>query len=65
MGIAKDAPEIVPDPFYPNKKHKPRMLTADLALKFDPIYSKIAKRFLENPKEFERTFAVARKILNS
>jgi len=41
------------------------MLTADLALKFDPIYSKIAKRFLENPKEFERAFAVARKILNS
>lgn len=57
--VAKDAPEIVPDPFDPNKKHKPRMLTADLALKFDPIYSKIAKRFLENPKEFERAFAVA------
>ncbi|PLV59918.1 catalase/peroxidase HPI [Thermotoga sp. KOL6] len=57
--VAKDAPEIVPDAHDPNKKHKPRMLTADLALRFDPIYSKIAKRFLENPDEFEKTFARA------
>ncbi len=57
--VAKDAPEIVPDPFDSNKKHKPRMLTADLALRFDPIYSKIARRFLENPDEFEKTFATA------
>lgn len=57
--VAKDAPEIIPDAHDPNKKHKPRMLTADLALRFDPVYSKIAKRFLENPKEFERAFAVA------
>ncbi|QJA06416.1 catalase/peroxidase HPI [Thermosulfurimonas marina] len=57
--VAKDAPEIVPDPYDPQKKHKPRMLTADLALKFDPAYSKIAKRFLENPEEFEKAFARA------
>jgi len=57
--VAPDAPEIIPDPFDPNKKYKPRMLTADLALRFDPEYSKIAKRFLENPEEFERTFAKA------
>jgi catalase-peroxidase len=57
--VAKDAPEIIPDPFDPNKKHKPRMLTADLALRFDPVYSKIAKRFLENPEEFEKAFATA------
>ncbi len=57
--VAKDAPEIIPDAYDPNKKHKPRMLTADLALRFDPVYSKIAKKSLENPKEFERAFAVA------
>jgi len=35
------------------------MLTTDLSLKMDPIYSKIAKRFLQNPKEFEEAFARA------
>ncbi len=57
--VAKDAPEIIPDPYDPNKKHKPRMLTADLALRYDENYAKIAKRFLENPEEFEKTFARA------
>jgi len=57
--VAKDAPEIIPDAHDPNKKHKPMMLTADLALRFDPIYSKIAKGFLENPEEFEKAFAMA------
>ncbi len=57
--VAKDAPEIIPDAHDHEKKHKPRMLTADLALRFDPEYAKIAKRFMENPKEFERTFAIA------
>ncbi len=57
--VAKDAPEIVPDAFDPEKKHKPMMLTADLALRYDPIYSRIAKRFLENPGEFEKAFARA------
>lgn len=57
--VAKGAPAIIPDAHDPNKKHPPMMLTADLALKFDPIYSQIAKKFLENPKEFERAFATA------
>ncbi|MCX8041493.1 MAG: catalase/peroxidase HPI [Thermodesulfobacteriaceae bacterium] len=57
--VAKDAPAIIPDAHDPNKKHPPMMLTADLALRFDPIYSQIAKRFLENPKEFEEAFAKA------
>jgi len=57
--VAKDAPEMIPDAHDPYKKHKPTMLTTDLALKADPIYSKIAKRFLENPEEFEKAFARA------
>jgi len=57
--IAKAAQPIIPDAHDPSKKHPPKMLTADLALRFDPIYSKIARRFLENPKEFEEAFAKA------
>ncbi|MCS7280706.1 MAG: catalase/peroxidase HPI [Desulfobacterota bacterium] len=57
--VAKDAPEIIPDPYDPQKKHKPTMLTSDLALRFDPDYAKIAKRFMENMDEFERAFAKA------
>jgi catalase-peroxidase len=57
--VAKDAPEIIPDAHDPNKKHKPRMLTADLALRYDEKYAEIAKRFLENPEEFEKAFARA------
>ncbi|MEM2030653.1 MAG: catalase/peroxidase HPI [Archaeoglobaceae archaeon] len=57
--VAKDAPAIIPDAHDPKKKHPPMMLTSDLALRFDPVYSKIAKRFLENPKEFEEAFAKA------
>lgn len=57
--VAKDAPEIIPDAHDPYKRHRPTMLTADLALKYDPEYAKIAKRFLENPKEFEDAFAKA------
>ena len=57
--VAKDAPEIIPDAHDPAKKHKPFMLTTDLALREDPIYEKIARRFLEDPKEFERAFARA------
>lgn len=56
---AKDAPEIIPDAYDPNKKHKPTMLTTDLALRFDPVYEKIARRFLENPEEFAKAFAKA------
>ncbi len=57
--VAKDAAKIIPDAYDPNKKHPPMMLTADLALRFDPKYSKIAKNFLENPKKFEESFAKA------
>ena len=59
--LAKDvAPEnMVVDAHDPSKKHRPMMTTADLALKFDPIYEKIARRFLENPEEFADAFARA------
>jgi len=49
----------VPDPHDPNKRRAPGMLTTDLALRFDPIYEKIARRFLENPDEFHQAFARA------
>lgn len=55
--VAKDAPEIIPDAHDPNKKHKPTMLTTDLSLRFDPVYEKIARRFLENPQEVAKAFA--------
>ncbi|MFE2188611.1 catalase/peroxidase HPI [Streptomyces sp. NPDC059455] len=57
--VAKDAPEIVPDAFDPNKKQRPTMLTTDLSLKFDPIYEPISRRFYENPQEFADAFARA------
>lgn len=57
--VAKNTPAIIPDAHDPDKKHPPMMLTADLALRFDPEYSKITRRFLENPKEFEEAFARA------
>jgi catalase-peroxidase len=44
----------VPDAHDHNVRHAPIMLTTDLSLKFDPSYQQIAKRFLENPKEFAR-----------
>ena len=57
--VAKDADAIVPDAFDPAKKHKPTMLTTDLALRFDPIYEPISRRFLENPDQFADAFARA------
>ena len=57
--VAKDGDEIVPDAFDPDKKHRPTMLTTDLALRFDPEYEKIGRRFLENPDEFRLAFAKA------
>jgi len=53
------AANMVPDAHIPNKRHAPIMFTTDLALKMDPEYQKITKRFLENPKEFELAFAKA------
>jgi catalase-peroxidase len=49
----------VPDAQDPAKRHAPGMLTTDLALRFDPAYEKIARRFYENPDQFADTFARA------
>jgi catalase-peroxidase len=49
----------VPDAHDPSKRHAPMMLTTDLALKLDPIYAPIAKRFHENPDQFAEAFAKA------
>jgi catalase-peroxidase len=59
--LAKDVDEedMVVDAHDPSKKHRPMMTTADLSLKFDPIYKPIARRYLENPEEFEDAFARA------
>ena len=57
--VAKDAGAVIPDAHDPAKKHRPRMLTTDLSLRFDPIYGPISKRFLENPQAFAEAFARA------
>ena len=57
--VAKGADNIIPDAYDANKKHKPTMLTTDLALKLDPAYEKISRRFLENPDAFADAFARA------
>jgi len=59
--LAKDVAEedMVVDAHDPTKKHRPMMTTADLSLRFDPIYEPIAKRYLENPEEFADAFARA------
>ena len=49
----------MPDAHDPSKKHAPMMFTTDLALKMDPIYAPISKRFHENPEEFADAFAKA------
>ncbi|WP_258809490.1 catalase/peroxidase HPI, partial [Klebsiella pneumoniae] len=56
---AKDAPEIIPDPFNPEKKRKPTMLVTDLTLRFDPEFEKISRRFLNDPQAFNEAFARA------
>ncbi|WP_249999344.1 catalase/peroxidase HPI [Actinoplanes sp. M2I2] len=57
--VAKTTDEIIPDAFDPAKKHKPTMLTTDLALRVDPAYEKISRRFLANPDEFALAYAKA------
>jgi catalase-peroxidase len=54
-----DSVKFVPDAHDPTKRHAPIMFTTDIALREDPAYRKIAKRFQENPKEFELAFAKA------
>lgn len=57
--VAKDVGEIIPHAHDPKKKLRPTMLTSDLALRFDPEYEKIGRRFLANPSEFEDAFRKA------
>ncbi len=53
------AADTVPDAHDPAKRHAPMMLTTDLALRMDPIYEPISRRFYENPDQFARAFAEA------
>jgi catalase-peroxidase len=59
--LAKDVAEedMVVDAHDPSKKHRPMMTTADLSLRYDPVYEPIARRYLENPEEFADVFARA------
>ncbi len=59
--LAKDVAEedMIVDAHDPSKKHRPMMTTADLSLKFDPIYKPIARRYMENFEEFQDAFARA------
>ncbi len=57
--VAKGAGATIPDAHDPTKKHAPTMLTTDLALRFDPVYEKISRRFMENPDQFADAFARA------
>ncbi len=59
--LAKDVADedMVVDAHDPSKKHRPMMTTADLSLRFDPIYEPIARRYLQNPKELADAFARA------
>ncbi len=56
---AKGAEATIPDAHDPSKKHVPTMLTSDLALRVDPAYEKISRRFYENPDQFADAFARA------
>jgi catalase-peroxidase len=57
--VAKDAPDVIPDAHDKTKKQKPKMLTTDLSLRFDPAYEKISRRFHDNPQAFAEAFARA------
>ncbi len=59
--LAKDVDDedMVVDAHDPDKKHPPMMTTADLSLKFDPVYEKISKNYLDNPEAFANAFALA------
>ena len=56
---AKGAEATIPDAYDKSKKHIPTMLTSDLALRFDPAYEKISRRFYEHPDQFADAFARA------
>lgn len=57
--VAKDAEAVIPDAHDPARKHRPTMLTTDLALRVDPAYEKVSRRFLEQPEAFADAFARA------
>src|SRR6185312_640546 len=57
--VAKGAPAIIPEAHDPSKKRPPTMLTTDIALRVDPIYEKISRRFLQHPDELADAFARA------
>lgn len=59
--LAKDVKEehLIPDAHIPDKKHRPMMTTADLALRYDPVYEPIARRFHKDPQAFADAFARA------
>ncbi len=57
--VAKDSDDIIPDAFDAEQRHRPTMLTTDLALRFDPAYEKVSRRFYENPEQFADAFARA------
>ena len=59
VAVGPDAETLVPDAHDPSKRHAPIMTTADLALRMDPIYEPISRRFFENPDEFADAFAKA------
>jgi catalase-peroxidase len=56
---AKNGARPIPDAFDPSKRHAPTMLVTDLALRVDPVYEKISRRFYEHPDEFADAFARA------
>ncbi len=56
---AKGDAATIPDAFDPSKRHAPTMLVTDLALRVDPVYEKISRRFYEHPDEFADAFARA------
>jgi catalase-peroxidase len=58
-GVRSGVEPTVPDAADPNKKHLPMMTTADMAMRMDPAYEKISRRFHENPAEFADAFARA------
>ena len=59
VAVGPGAAEAVPDAHDPSKRHAPMMTTADMALRMDPIYGPISKRFHENPDQFADAFARA------
>lgn len=57
--VAKAADDVIPDAFDASKQHRPKMLTTDLSLRFDPAYEKISRHFYEHPEAFADAFARA------